>query len=81
MYGSMLERTLREVIFPPHSVLVRSYLESCTQFWASQYKKDTDLLEQVEQSATKKDEGAAAHTAGGEAERPEMVHPGEGRWG
>ncbi|KAK4832066.1 hypothetical protein QYF61_020622 [Mycteria americana] len=49
-----------------YAVLVRSYLEYCTQFWASQYKEDTDMLEQVQQKATKNDEGAAAHATGGE---------------
>lgn len=68
IYGTMLERTWRETIFPLHSVLVRSYLESGTQFWASQYKKDTNILEQVQQMGTKNDEDAAAHAPQGEGE-------------
>ena len=75
MYGIVFERTSREVILPLHSVLVSSYLKSCTQFWASQYKTDTDILEQVQQRATKNDEGACST----EAERAEMVQPGERR--
>lgn len=59
----------------PSPPLVISYLESCTQFWACQYKKDTDTLEWVQQRPTKNDEGVI----GGEAERAEMVQPGEGR--
>lgn len=59
-------------LFPP---LVASYQESCTQFWASQYKKDTDTLERVQQRTTKNDDGIT----GGEAKRGKLVQPVEGR--
>ena len=49
---SSVASSLRGVILPLCSSLVRPHMESCIHLWSPQHRKDMDLLEQVQRRAT-----------------------------
>ena len=65
--NGVVSRT-REVILPCYSVLVRPHLKHCVQFWAPQYQKDTEVLEQIQKKGNEAGEGLGEYALCGATE-------------
>ena len=68
--------TLREVILPVCSVLLRPELEYSVPVWSPQYKRDVDLLERVQRRDTKMIQGME-HLPYEDTMRAGAAQPGE----